>query len=235
MAKLAVQTIRAVMAPRAALRCSLLRSMMSSSGVHAAPADRASTPARSHSCGNEMVSSHVVALPHDGTAVTNSVTKSVPFIVTIHSVALRAPRPVYHKRRFVIHGDKRVCRALLRALVTKLRQPTWLTCALSWRCRIFPSLGSSERSIGEMDFPPRSGSLVALYDEVRRKRCGGRESQNLLTSTCAIIASVAMPPSIGRSGAGATTTAQAARRGCGWGGPRAAAAVCLRTDPPHPA
>jgi hypothetical protein len=38
-------------------------------------------------------------------------------------------------------------------------------------------------------------------------RYSGRLSQNLLTSTCATNASVAMPPSIGRSGAGATTTA----------------------------
>src|SRR4051794_4648912 len=38
-------------------------------------------------------------------------------------------------------------------------------------------------------------------------RYSGNESQNLLTSTCAIIASVAIPPSIGRSGAGATTPA----------------------------
>ena len=33
-------------------------------------------------------------------------------------------------------------------------------------------------------------------------RYSGRESQNLLTTTCTISASVAMPPSIGRSGAG---------------------------------
>jgi hypothetical protein len=38
-------------------------------------------------------------------------------------------------------------------------------------------------------------------------RYSGRPSQNLLTSTCATNASVAMPPSIGRSGADATTTA----------------------------
>jgi hypothetical protein len=38
-------------------------------------------------------------------------------------------------------------------------------------------------------------------------RYSGRESQNLLTTTCTIMASVAMPPSIGRSGAEATTMA----------------------------
>jgi hypothetical protein len=38
-------------------------------------------------------------------------------------------------------------------------------------------------------------------------RYSGSESQNLLTSTCAIIASVGMPPSIGRAGAGAASTA----------------------------
>ena len=43
-------------------------------------------------------------------------------------------------------------------------------------------------------------------------RYSGRLSQNLLTTTCAISASVAMPPSIGRSGAGATTTAPSQAR-----------------------
>jgi hypothetical protein len=38
-------------------------------------------------------------------------------------------------------------------------------------------------------------------------RYSGSESQNLLTTTCVTNASVAMPPSIGRSGASATTTA----------------------------
>jgi hypothetical protein len=37
-------------------------------------------------------------------------------------------------------------------------------------------------------------------------RYSGSESANLLTTTCATSASVAMPPSIGREGAGAITT-----------------------------
>jgi len=43
-------------------------------------------------------------------------------------------------------------------------------------------------------------------------RYNGSESQNLLTSTCTTIASVGRPPSTGRSGAGATTTASSQAR-----------------------
>ena len=43
-------------------------------------------------------------------------------------------------------------------------------------------------------------------------RCSGSASANLLTTMCAINASVGMPPSTGRSGAGATTTASSQAR-----------------------
>ena len=43
-------------------------------------------------------------------------------------------------------------------------------------------------------------------------RYSGRESQNLLTTTCAMSASVGIPPSTGRSGAGATITVSSQER-----------------------
>ena len=55
-------------------------------------------------------------------------------------------------------------------------------------------------------------------------RYSGRLSQNLLTSTCATSASVAMPPSIGRSGAGADHDSAFA-------GPAGVARTARDTDP----